>query len=626
MSFRISLRKPGARGEDSQKGNLLGKRISFPRLFFQNPDRMAVGPCMALGAMLVFFSCSPSAPNDPGPFVHLVSSASGNLDYSLDLGDAPRDVYFVFGNVQENPLSSGYAAGDWAAPRREPGLPRARDGAQAMQAALRTLQGDADASRALGASSRAPSPAPNNDAVGSRRSFIDHTVVDPITREYRTCPATCRWVSASGYVDMGNGVKRKLSIWVADADWTAAQAAGKVNQAMVDFLGRAFLGTAQDRSASIYSWVTNILGAEWGSPGNSGLIDEDDCITIFLYDIGADASPDSGIMGYFYAVNNWKPGVADMYFQGGSNGRIMFSLDSVMLANGDDNLSIDTPAPGDSIWSESDPMPQELCSTLAHEFQHMIHYYQKDILRPSAEVDPTWTDEMCSLVLEDLLADKLRLPGPRGVPLLAGGTSDYGAGPSGNANGRLPIFNYLNFYGIGGTWPDSGSEGAIPYSPAYAFGAYLARNYGGAEFLRRMLQTASIGQGAVEYAAAPLSGGADFPTLFRRWSAAVLLSDKTDAPAGFRYNSGGAFDSAVNGVGYKLGSINLWNYDLYASNGVRLISGPMVASLSDSRRFRYGTLPMGLSNSYWLAASGAAGKRTWTIDAPANSTLTVIVR
>jgi hypothetical protein len=580
---------------------------------------------MALIAILGLFSCAPSAPIDTGPFIHLVSSGSGNLDYNLDLGDTPRDVYFVFGNVQENALSSGYAAGDWAAPRREPGLPEARDGAQALQAAMRRLRADSAANRALEPSSRAPSPVPNGDVVGdavrSHRSFIDHV-------GGRNIPATCRWVSSSGYVDMGNGVMRKLSIWVADTDWTAAQAAGKVNQAMVDFLGRAFLGTAQDRSASIYSWVTNILGAEWGSPGNSALIDEDDCITIFLYDIGADSSPDSGIMGYFYAVNDWKPGVADMYFQTESNGRIMFSLDSVMLANGDDNLSVDAPVPGDALWSESDPMPQELCSTLAHEFQHMIHYYQKDILRPSdgGQIDPTWTDEMCSLLLEDLLADKLRLPGPRGVPLLAGGASDYGAGPSGNQNGRLPIFNYLNFYGIGGTWPDSPSEGAIPYSPAYAFGAYLARNYGGAEFLRRMVQTASIGQGAVEYAAAPLSGGADFPTIFRRWSAAVLLSDKTDAPAGFRYNSGGSFDSTVNGVGYRLGSINLWNYDLYASNGVRLISGPMVASLADSRRFRYGNLPMGLSNSYWLAASGRSGLQSWTIDAPANSTLTVVVR
>ncbi|HOZ72285.1 MAG TPA: hypothetical protein PK179_07200, partial [Spirochaetales bacterium] len=96
---------------------------------------------------------------------------------------------------------------------------------------------------------------------------------------------------------------------------------------------------------------------------------------------------------------------------------------------------------------------------------------------------------------------------------------------------------------------------------AYAFGAYLTRNYGGSEFVRRLVQSASTDAGAVAAAASAFSGRDEsIVGLLRRWGAAVLLSHRTDAPAYYRYNSGGAFSSSSGGLTYNLGSINMYNY------------------------------------------------------------------
>ena len=79
-----------------------------------------------------------------------------------------------------------------------------------------------------------------------------------------------------------------------------------------------------------------------------------------------DPLTEGGVAGYFYAKDNFKSS-----YYSGSNQRIMFYLDAVMFANGDGIDGTD--------WDVSDPSPGDIVSTLTHEFQHMIHFYQKQI-------------------------------------------------------------------------------------------------------------------------------------------------------------------------------------------------------------------------------------------------------
>ena len=69
--------------------------------------------------------------------------------------------------------------------------------------------------------------------------------------------------------------------------------------------------------------------------------------------------------------------------------------------------------PDGPTWEVTDRGPSVIIGTLAHEFQHMIHFYQKPVVRDADS--ESWLNEMASEVAEDLIADKMMVSGPRGV-------------------------------------------------------------------------------------------------------------------------------------------------------------------------------------------------------------------
>jgi len=250
-------------------------------------------------------------------------------------------------------------------------------------------------------------------------------------------------------VDTNYGNKT-LNVWVSNDSFDDGDGCSKktcITQEMVDELADTFLKAGSDND--IYDWITTIYGEEWSKSASdkySDLIQETDSIDILLTDIDNDNSPNSGVVGYFWAKDNFTK---DIY--SGSNERIMFYIDSVMFANTDN---------GD-FWQK------EIYSTLAHEFHHMINFYQKNILRDTS-LD-TWIDEMLSETVEDAVATKIEHIGPRGVTPY----DDGSAGDSGNTDGRYPTFNRYNYISLT-EWYNSLAN----YSNVNAFGAFLTRNYG----------------------------------------------------------------------------------------------------------------------------------------------------
>jgi hypothetical protein len=225
-------------------------------------------------------------------------------------------------------------------------------------------------------------------------------------------------------VHTNQGIKT-LAIWVSDESFDNGFGCSKqkcITQIMVDTLADSFLKVGDYND--IYDWVSNIYGKEWGNDAqlvNKNLITENNEITILLTDIDNDNNPNGGVLGYFYPKDNYK----NTSFSG-SNEKIMFYIDSVMFANHDN-----------SLWSIRDKWPQEIISTLVHEFQHMIQFYQKDILLNTETV--TWLNEMLAESTEDLVAINIMNTDPRGVDY-----NDGSAGASGNTLGRYPLFNIHN--------------------------------------------------------------------------------------------------------------------------------------------------------------------------------------
>jgi hypothetical protein len=360
-----------------------------------------------------------------------------------------------------------------------------------------------------------------------------------------TTQATLKKVVADISTEFGN---KTLNIWVSDDSFDSGSGCSKsecVTQDKVDAFADTFLKSGLDND--IYDWVTNIFGEEWGGAAKnkySNLIAETDQIDILLTDIDNDNSTNGGVLGYFYSKDNYEASSVS-----GSNERIMFYADAVLFAK------------GDGSWDIDDYWPKEMISTLAHEFQHMIHYYQKTILLAGTGTD-TWLNEMLSETTEEVIAIKIRHDGPRGVAY-----TDGSAGPTGNTHGRYPDYNENNTLSLT-EWNGSLAD----YSKVNAFGAFLTRNYGIA-VLHDIVQSDLIHEDAVENAVHNAPGGTDktFGDLMQEWGIAVMLSDHTNLQNTPWYNTGDFTQDTYRNSTYQLGSINFFNYSpqptIYTSNG-----------------------------------------------------------
>ena len=333
---------------------------------------------------------------------------------------------------------------------------------------------------------------------------------------------------------------KTLNIWVSDDSFGSGCGKSKcVTQTMVDQLSDTFLKTDLDND--IYDWVTNIYEEEWGSNAEAKyeeLIPADNEITILLTDIDGDNSPTGGVIGFFWSKDN-----LDKTTISGSNERIMFYADAIMFAN------------GEGIWDIDDFWPKEMVSTLAHEFQHMIHFYQKTILLLDANSEGTdvWINEMLSETTEDLIATKIKHIGSRGIEY-----TDGSDGPTDNTNGRYPLYNANNTLSLT-AWNNQLAD----YSKVNAFGAYLIRNYGGAKLLHDIMHNAYTDEQAVVNAVnKSIEGsGKTFDNLLSGWGTAVLLSN-IESPENLpTYNTGWFTDTTYENSTYEMGSINFFNYN-----------------------------------------------------------------
>ncbi len=298
---------------------------------------------------------------------------------------------------------------------------------------------------------------------------------------------------------------KSLVIWLQDGL--------SIKSSSLDNLSDTFLKSGLNND--IYDWETNIYSKEWGDDAkdvDSHLIANDNTIDVLVYNMY-----NSGVAGFYWPKDNFKKS-----FLAASNERVMFYVNANLLATDE----------------------KETFTTLDHEFQHMIHFYQRAILKDIH--DDTWFNEMLSEATEDLLATKIAYKGPRNVD-----PNDGSAGSGNNKKGRYPSFNAHNTLSLT-QW----GNGVAHYGKVSAFGTYLLRNYGGAKLLHELMKSSKYDKEALLEA----TGVDDFHTLIHNWGCAVVLSDKTNIEGIFRYNKGGFFTTSYGDVTYNLGSINFFNY------------------------------------------------------------------
>ena len=235
-------------------------------------------------------------------------------------------------------------------------------------------------------------------------------------------------------------------------------------------------GAVADKFDQIYGPETTIFGKtyktfyqayneEWGDDEDfipledEGLIVPEKKVSILICDIYDDYSPvqSSGVLGYFWM----KDFFADEFVYEGSEYTIrsneteIFYIDSHFL----------------------DSFTEMTYSTLAHEFQHMLNFVNKNLWwNLGGEENPapsTWYNEMLSMVCEDLLQDVI-------------GIEDKDSPRS-----RLAQFNYGYILNGANEWFNDENT-LYSYAHAYAFGAFVTRNYGGAELVQEIMLNDSV--------------------------------------------------------------------------------------------------------------------------------------
>jgi hypothetical protein len=419
---------------------------------------------------------------------------------------------------------------------------------------------------------------------------------------------------------------RIVNVWVDSSLYGTT-----VTSAMVAALAPLFLASGTATGSDIYSWDTGIFGREYYEPGTavaSDLVTPTGVIDIVLADLNPNrANQSSFVYGYYWAVNDFQSytAVEDYEGQEASNASISFYLDAPIFAK------LGT---GETSWAITNTYPSAMVSTLAHEFQHMIQYYQKQLTQ-GVDTTDTWINEMCSMEAEDLLADKLGVTGPRGVPVQVDGTFNYATGSltatsSLSANDKTNRIALFNRYYPALPLTGSSSYSVYDYSMAYSFGSWLARNYGGAALFRSLVQNSGTDINAVVDAVNAVNAtSVTWAQLLREWAASVVASDAVmSVPYALQtaepYYFMSTLTSAVttDSLTFWLGSIDYSKYYAYrASTSEPLSAGPYLSSSFS------GLTSIPAAGLYLLRPlSSATGTHTLTLTVPASVDVTVVTK
>lgn len=236
-------------------------------------------------------------------------------------------------------------------------------------------------------------------------------------------------------------------------------------------------------------------------------------------------------MGYFYNrdyfdLNGQTPSENESIFETSNKGKFLY---------------IDTAYANKSIGSSF--------STIAHEFQHMIDYNQKSIIRKVTQ--ESFTEEMRAMLCEDMMKNKIK--------------SMYDSFDVMNDSpvGRITGFNSSYFLTGLKYW----NATSVDYAMSYTFGVWLSRNYGGAEFLRKLAQSNSVGLNSI----AEITGES-IDNLFQYYFEALIYQNTCT----HTFNQNAAQPFTCNGYTYPMEAINLWSSDFSNTVSSKTVLGPLI--------------------------------------------------
>ena len=334
-------------------------------------------------------------------------------------------------------------------------------------------------------------------------------------------------------------------IWVVDGYYSTDS--GAVSGAEVT---ESQVSTLREKFDGMYPLIREIFGkeAEVMVDGNSivpidKVSDTDSKVNIVVYDINGDykTSHQGGVFGYFWAKDYYTPKTATSS-----------TTDVIKLSNSGKYFYIDSYFTKNPSWAPS------MYSTLAHEFQHMINFGVKTLTpaykgNNNPPSSATWYTEMMSMLCEDMMQQYL-------------GCND-------TASPKSRLSQFCTYYTSSGITEWNNNAQLASYAVAYTFGAYLARNYGGAELIQKAAQNSSVDEASITEALKEMGYDETFDSAYIKFAQALVLNN-TDKQNTVTLNKD-AKTYQFSGYTYPMTAIDLWSYNTV--NNAK-VSGPVLYS------------------------------------------------
>jgi hypothetical protein len=220
----------------------------------------------------------------------------------------------------------------------------------------------------------------------------------------------------------------------------------------------------------------------YGSPPD---IDDNDRVIILVFDIIDGLGGGQYVAGFFYPLNQ--------YLNEDLHSSQRYSNEAEILCiDGDEGLS---------------HLVNGDFETLAHEFQHMIHFGHDDN-------ENLWLDEGASMFAEYVIGQD---------PF--SGSSTYKSRFSSNPDVSLTYWDYY----------DSENLVMANYGASYAFFLYLAEHYGGSSIIQSIVSHPENGIVSVLQALNSEGIQVRFKEVFRNWTIANFLDDTSFANGSYGY-------------------------------------------------------------------------------------------
>ncbi len=335
----------------------------------------------------------------------------------------------------------------------------------------------------------------------------------------------------------------------------------------------------------IFEKETQIFGSNIFSANGMITANSSTKLDVLIYDLFGDATQNlqSGTFGFFNSFDFYMNEYLNDY------NTYKYSIDSsfkkyALTSNECQAIHIDSYF----LWKDVENNTEMVTSTLIHEFQHLLNFCNKGIQSYS-----DWFTEMLSMSAEDVFQSQINL-------------SDTDS-PKGRLNGEFG-YPYKGF----GYWPgNTDSDVYYAYANAYAFGAYLMRNYGGIRLIHEIATNSYVNKNAITRALQTLGYNETFESVLKKFGMVYVNTNSGDSDSLNR-----SISENYNGTTYTLDAINLNEYFVTRYNNRTACVNDLNNLYSETNQFTYRNAQ---GTSYWYLQKPRIFKSSYTLTEPIKS-------